>query len=254
MDEIRSIHHESRFIYGAPKITKKLTALGYDIAEKTVGQYMREMNLRAHYIRPYTVTTTDSDFSQSLINILQRDFTPDEPNSYWCTDITYIHTREDGFVYLISIMDLFSRRIVAWELSPDLKADAVVRCLHQAIERRQGCRAQVIHSDRGCQYVSEAYLDALGMDMKASFSAKATPWDNACIESFHALIKREWLHHFEIADYGEARRLVFEYIDAFYNTTRIHSHCNYLSPKDYEEQFMRTNRTVISHKEYPIVA
>lgn len=174
MDEIRLIHHESRSIYGAPKITKKLNALGYIIAEKTVGKYMREMNLRAHYIRPYTVTTTDSDFSESLTNILQRDFTPDKPNSYWCTDITYIHTQEEGFVYLISIMDLFSRRIVAWELSLDLKADAVVRCLHQAIDQRHGCRAQVVHSDRGCQYVSEAYLEALGMDMKACYSAKAT--------------------------------------------------------------------------------
>ena len=254
MDEIRLIHHESRSIYGAPKITKKLNALGYIIAEKTVGKYMREMNLRAHYIRPYTVTTTDSDFSESLTNILQRDFTPDKPNSYWCTDITYIHTQEEGFVYLISIMDLFSRRIVAWELSLDLKADAVVRCLHQAIDQRHGCRAQVVHSDRGCQYVSQAYLEALGMDMKASYSAKATPWDNACMESFHALIKREWLYQFEIMDYEEARRLVFEYIDAFNNTTRIHSHCDYQSPKAYEEQFMRTNRTVTPYQVCPIVA
>jgi len=237
MDQIRAIYKASHQIYGAPKIRQELNKKGHCISEKTVGNYMREMGLKAHYIKPYTVTTIDSDFSNELRNILQRDFNPEKPNCYWCSDITYINTRDDGFVYLVSIMDLFSRKIIAWELSRDLKADAVVCCLRKAIANRKGIKAKVAHSDRGCQYVSQAYLEELGMEVEVSYSDKANPWDNACMESFHALIKREWLYRSEIKDYDHARRLIFKYINAFYNTVRIHSHCDYLSPDDFELQY-----------------
>ena len=252
MDQIRTIYDTSHQIYGAPKIRQELKRIGHCISEKTVGNYMRQMGLRAHYVKPYTVTTIDSDFSNELKNILQRDFDPEEPNCYWCSDITYIHTRNDGFVYLISIMDLFSRKIIAWELSRNLKADAVVLCLRKAIANRNGIRAKVAHSDRGCQYVSQAYLEELGTKMEVSYSDKANPWDNACMESFHALIKREWLYRFEIKDYDHARRLTFEYINAFYNTIRIHRHCNYLSPDDFELQYNELENISLSKIERKI--
>ena len=133
-------------------------------------------------------------------------------------------------------MDLFSRRIIAWRLSETLEAKWVVECVNEAKKLRRTTQPLVLHSDRGCQYVSGQYLEALGKIMP-SYSSKASPWQNACIESFHALIKREWLYRFKIEDIHYAYKLVFEYIETFYNTIRSHSHCEYLSPQEYENYY-----------------
>jgi transposase InsO family protein len=235
MNKIITIYNESYQNYGAPKITKALQEEGEKISEKTVGNYMREMGIKAQYVKPYTVTTIDSDFSTELKNILDEEFNPAEPNAVWCSDITYIWTYE-GFVYLTSIMDLYSRKIIAWVLSDTLEAKWVVEAINQAKKARRIDRPLVMHSDRGVQYTCSAYKEATEGFIN-SYSKKAYPWDNACIESFHALIKREWINRFKILDYNHAYRLIFEYIEAFYNTVRIHSHCGYLSPSKYEEKF-----------------
>lgn len=232
--EIRKIYDESFCIYGAPKITKELHKKGYNTAESTVTRYMREMGIRACWVRPYTVTTHSEDFSDELKNILDRDFSPKEPNAVWCTDITYIYTRK-GFAYLSCIMDLFSRKIVSWELAPTLEARYVVNAIKKAIATT-GRKPKVIHTDRGVQYTSVSYWDETKGVLR-SYSSKANPWDNACIESFHALIKREWLNRFDILDIDHAHRLVFEYINLFYNTRRIHSYCGYRSPLAYERLY-----------------
>mgnify|MGYP002626987032 CR=1 FL=1 len=235
---IKAIYDDSHHIYGAPKITAELHRQGFDTAERTVTRYMKEMGIKACWVRPYTVTTHSENFSDELKNILRRDFSPSEPNAVWCTDITYIHTQKDGFVYLSCIMDLFSRRIVAWELAPTLETRYVVKAVRKAMHA-SGMRPKVIHTDRGVQYTSVTYCDETNGVLR-SYSSKANPWDNACIESFHALIKREWLSRFRIRDMEHAHRLVFEYIDMFYNTMRIHSYCGYLSPFAYENQYYRT--------------
>lgn len=234
IEAIKKIYDDSKCIYGAPKITVELHKLGFNTAESTVTKYMREIGIRACWVKPYTVTTHSEDFSDNLKNILRRDFSPKSPNAVWCTDITYIHTRK-GFVYLSCIMDLFSRKIVSWELAPTLETKYVVSAVQKAI-LRTGMKPAVIHTDRGVQYTSVSYFDETEGIMK-SYSSKANPWDNACIESFHALIKREWLNRFDIQDINHAHRLVFEYIDAFYNTRRIHSFCGYRSPMAYENKY-----------------
>jgi transposase InsO family protein len=237
MEKIMTIYNESHQNYGAPKITKVLQSEGEKISEKTVGNYMRELGIRAQYVKPYTVTTIDSDFSIELKNILDEEFNPTEPNAVWCSDITYIWTYE-GFVYLTSIMDLYSRKIIAWELSRTLEAKWVVETITRAKKARRIDKPLVMHSDRGIQYTCSAYKEATE-GLINSYSKKAFPWDNACIESFHALIKREWLNRFKILDHNHAYRLVFEYIEAFYNTVRIHSHCGYLSPNQYEVNYAK---------------
>jgi len=229
---IKQIYDDSYQNYGAPKISQILIQNGETIAEKTVGNYMREMGIKAQYVKPYTVTTTDSNFSLELDNILNEDFNPQEPNAVWCSDITYVWTYE-GFVYLTSIMDLYSRKIISWVLSPTLEARWVVDAISKAKEARNISKPLVMHSDRGIQYTCTAYQEATEQFIN-SYSKKAYPWDNACIESFHALIKREWINRFKILDYNHAYRLIFNYIEAFYNTVRIHSHCGYLSPNRYE--------------------
>jgi putative transposase len=235
-DKIREIHAKSFDNYGAPKITRKLQHAGEIISERTVGKYMCELGLKARYIKPYTVTTCNSDFSSTLENILQEQFNPDHPNAVWCTDITYIWTI-DGFVYLTSIMDLYSRKIIAWTLSNTLDVSCVLETINKAKATRSITKPLIIHSDRGSQYVSNEYRKAASK-MTLSYSKKAYPWDNACIESFHSLIKREWLNWYKIRDYNHAKKLVFEYIETFYNTVRIHSHCNYESPNQFETEYV----------------
>lgn len=233
--KIQDIYDESRQNYGAPKITRELRKTGETISERTVVRYMKEPGIKAQWVKPWTVTTTDSDFSNELQNIPDEQFNPDRPNAVWCSDITYIWTT-DGFVCLTSIMDLFSRKIIAWTLSKTLEVSCVVDTINKAKAGRNTDLPLIIHSDRGSQYVSKAYQEATAK-MQRSYSKRAFPWDNACIESFHALIKREWLNRFKIRNYQQAYRLVFEYLEAFYNTKRIHSHCNFMSPTDFEKLY-----------------
>ena len=127
-----------------------------------------------------------------------------------------------------------------------LEVSCVIDTINKAKDRRDTELPLIIHSDRGSQYVSQAYREATAK-MQRSYSKKAFPWDNACIESFHALIKREWLNRFKIRDYQQAYRLVFEYIEAFYNTKRIHSHCDFMSPNDFERLYeqIQTNELLL---------
>ena len=235
---IQDIYDDSKQNYGAPKIAKELQKNGEVIAERTVGKYMKEMGIKAQWIKPWTVTTKDSDFSNKLHNLLDQRFNPDRPNAVWCSDITYIWTRE-GFVYLTSIMDLFSRKIIAWTLSKTMEVSSVIDTINKAKARRSTDLPLILHSDRGSQYVSREYKKATEK-MQLSYSKKAFPWDNACIESFHSLLKREWINRFKIRDYQQANRLVFEYIEAFYNTKRIHGCCGYMSPNDFESLYEKT--------------
>jgi Transposase and inactivated derivatives len=238
--KICDIYNESHHNYGAPKITSILNKNGEIISEKTVGNYMREMGLKAQWIKPYTITTINSDFSEEYKNILNEQFNPDTPDAVWCSDITYIWTFE-GFVYLTSVMDLYSRKIIAWVLSDTLEGKWLIEAVEKAKRTRHVTKPLIMHSDRGCQYTSTEYIAATE-GMTRSYSKKAYPWDNACIESFHSLIKREWINRFKIKDYKHAYKLVFEYIETFYNTVRIHSHCNYESPNEHEKKYWKELR------------
>ena len=206
---------------------------------------MNEIGIKAQWIKPYTRTTVNPDFSSSLKNILNEQFNPEHPNAVWCSDITYIWT-DEGFVYLTSIMDLYSRKIIAWTLSKTLEAVHVADTVCKAMRQRNVTAPLVIHSDRGSQYVSDAYKQVTS-SMILSYLNKGYPYDNACIESFHSLIKREWLNRFKIKNYEHANKLVFEYIDAFYNTIRIHSHYDYSSPCDFEDLYFNSLCEKIRH-------
>ncbi len=236
-ERIQEIYDSSHQNYGAPKITQELQKEGERISERTVGSYMHELGIRAQWVKPWITTTIDSDFSKELHNILDEQFNPDRPNAVWCTDITYIYTHE-GFAFLTSVMDLYSRKIIAWALAPTLEAKYVVEAINLAKARRKTDQPLILHSDRGVQFVSQAYREATEK-FQLSYSHKGYPYDNACIESFHALIKREWLNRFRIETYEQAHRLVFEYIEAFYNTVRIHSHCDYMSPDQFERLYQK---------------
>lgn len=235
--ELQKIYDNSKQNYGAPEITQELRKSGETISQRTAGKYMREMGIRAQWTKPWTTTTRDSDFSKELHNVLNEKFNPERPNAVWCTDITYIWT-QDGFVYLNCVMDLYARKIIAWTLADTMEVSTVVETINKAKACRNTDLPLIIHSDRGSQYVSNAWREATER-MQRSYSHSGYPYDNACIESFHSLIKREWLNRFNIINYKHAYRLVFEYIETFYNTIRIHSHCDYMSPNDFEKMYER---------------
>ena len=138
-------------------------------------------------------------------------------------------------------MDLYSRKIIAWTLSRNMDVSCVIDTVLKAKSQRQLDHPLIIHSDRGSQYVSSAYCQVT-QNLQRSYSHKGYPYDNACIESFHTLIKREWLNRFPIQDYYQAYSLVFECIEPFYNTVRSHSHYDYMSPDDFEEQYLNIQK------------
>lgn len=241
MEETRQIHKESHEIYGAPKIAEEMRKKGDRISNKTVGNYMKKLGTKACYIKHSIKTTIQPDFNRKPKNILKQQFNPEEPNAVWCPDITYIWTYT-GFVYLTGIMDLYARKIIAWVLSDTLEAEWVVEAIEKAKKERHVDKPKVMHSDRGIQYTCGAYRETTE-GWKLSCSKKAYPWDNACIESFHSILKREWINRFQIVDYDHAYRLIFEYINTFYNTVRIHSHCGYKSPQEYENEYLYSMET-----------
>ena len=247
-EEIKQVHDQSNEIYGAPKIHQKLKNKGIKASLRTISVYMKQMGIKAHYVKKTTKTTINSDLSNKLINHVKRNFSVSKPNAIWVTDITYIWTRYDKFVYLASVMDLFSRKIIAWELTYTLDVTCVTECIKKAMAIRTIDRPLIIHSDRGSHYVSNAYLKLFNKNMTASYSKKGDPWDNAVIESFHSIIKREWLNRFDILNLPHANALIFEYIDVFYNSQRIHGTLNYLSPIEFEKQYNLSNTAKLSLK------
>ena len=144
-EEIKKIYNKSHQNYGAPKIAVELRKSGEKISERTVGKYMHEMGIRAQWVKPWITTTKDSDFSKELHNILDEQFNPVRPNAVWCTDITYIWTT-DGFVYLTSIMDLYSRKIISWTLSDSMEVSCVIDTVNKAKSRRNTDLPLILHS------------------------------------------------------------------------------------------------------------
>lgn len=169
-------------------------------------------------------------------NILNRDFTASTINQKWCIDITYIHIQKEGWTYLASVMDLCSRKIIGYAYGPSMTAELAVDAVKNACLNVKKTEGIILHSDLGSQYTSqvfEAYLHSKGMIH--SFSRKGNPYNNACIESFHSVLKKEEIYLHIYQDSKEARRAIFEYIEFWYNRKRIHSAIEYMTPQQKED-------------------
>ncbi|WP_077591254.1 IS3 family transposase [Planococcus lenghuensis] len=233
--KIARSYHESHGIYGSPRVHEDLEAWGYSVCERTVGRYMKEMGLRAIPEEKFQVTTDSAHDQFVYPNLLERKFRVAEPNKAWVADITYIWTME-GWLYLASVMDLFSRKIVGWSLDVTMKTELPLEALQQAITLRRPDATLIHHSDRGSQYCAADYVDVLkAKEIQISMSRKGDPYDNACIESFHASLKKELVYRTRYKTRAEARAAIGWYIDSFYNTRRRHSTLNYRSPDEYEK-------------------
>src|SRR5260221_1997735 len=195
----------------------------------------RTTGLSAQRPRHRTITTKSEQGAQVAPNLLQRDFSADEPNTKWVADTTYIWTAE-GWLYLAVVLDLFSRMVVGWSMAASQDATLVVHALHMAIARRRPQAGLLHHTDRGSTYTSESYQALLQQEgMVASMSRTADCYDNAAMESFFHSFKGECIDCQSFQTRAQARSSSFDYIETFYNRTRRHSTLRYLSPLAYEQ-------------------
>lgn len=169
-------------------------------------------------------------------NIINRDFKASDINEKWCTDITYIHTLKDGWTYLASVMDLYSKKIIGYAYGTSMTAELAVKAVENACLNVKNTKGIILHSDLGTQYTSHIFEDYLSSKgIIHSFSRKGNPYDNACIESFHSILKKEEINHHKYYDFNAARKAIFEYIESWYNRKRIHSAINYMTPQEVYE-------------------
>ena len=237
---VKQVYEESNRIYGSYKIADQL---GKDdrleaACRNTVATAMREMGLKSRVSKKFTPITTVSDPSKvPAPNILDQIFTADAPNQKWATDITYLPT-ESGWVYLAVVLDLFSRKVVGWSISESLATPLVSTTPRNAIEaRKPDTKSLLHHSDRGSQYTSDDYQKTLRtLNITCSMSRTGCCYDNAVMERFFWSLKHEWTKFEHFADINQARRSVFQYIETFYNSKRIHQTLGYKTPDEFEEQ------------------
>jgi putative transposase len=235
---IATLHQLSKQSYGSPRICKMLRAHGETCGRHRIARVMRAHALVGKQRRKYRVTTTDSRHILPVAaNVLDRHFTPAAPNQAWVSDMTYLPTGE-GWLYLATVMDLYSRRIVGWAMSARLDRVLVLEALTAALRDRQPAPGLLHHSDRGSQYASADYQARLAHHgLVPSMSRTGNCWDNAPMESFFHSLKVEWLHDQTFRTRAEARQAIFTYIEVWYNRQRLHSTLGYRSPEQFEQQF-----------------
>jgi transposase InsO family protein len=234
---ILQIHADSRQTYGSPRIQRALTKAGHAHGRNRIARLMRRHSLSGRAKGRFRVCTTDSNHDQPIApNRLPAQPAPSAPNQIWVGDITYIPTAE-GWLYLAGVLDLYSRRLAGWAMSEHLDTPLVLAAWNMALTQRQPPAGLVFHSDRGVQYASHDYRDALQHAQTiASMSRKGNCYDNATMESFWSTLKHELIYRRSFATRAEARQAIFDFIEVFYNRLRLHSSLGYLSPIDFESQ------------------
>lgn len=233
--QIRRIHAQHEGVYGSPRITRELWRQGVACGRHRVARLMRRDGVAGRQRRRWRCRTTDSRHAQPIApNRLAAAAAPTRTNQVWVADITYVETAQ-GWLYLAAVMDLFSRCIVGWATARTLEAELVLQALRAALARRRPRPGLIVHSDRGVQYASTAHRQLLAQHgLLASMSRKGNCYDNAAMESFWSTLKLERLFRRRPLDAHDAHRAIFQYVDGFYNTRRLHSALGYRTPLDFE--------------------
>jgi putative transposase len=240
--QVKIIYRTSRETYGSPRVHAQLRLQGTRVGEKRVARLMKAAELVVKTRRRFRLTTTSTHDHPIAPNVLQRRFSVAQVGALdrcWASDITYIDTQE-GWLYLAVILDLRSRRVIGWSMSSSLEERIVLDALRMALARRQPSPGVLFHSDRGSQYAGKACRRLLrDHGMRSSMSRKGDCWDNAVIESFNSTIKTELIHRTKWKTREQARAAIYEYIEAWYNSRRLHSTLGYMSPVAFEHQERR---------------
>ena len=243
---IESVFVQGRNNYGTRRISSKLKELhGLLVSRKRISNIMKDLNLKVKMKRRYK-NTTDSNHNFPIApNVLNRDFYASNPDEKYVGDITYIHTGE-GWLYLATVIDLYSRKVVGWSMNDTMKVSLVNDALKMAIGQRNPSIGLIWHTDRGSQYASYSHKDLLSEHgIVQSMSRKGNCWDNAVAESFFKSLKNEWVYQTYFYTKKQAKHEIFEYIEFYYNRTRSHGYLGNLSPSRFEEiNFMLQNEMV----------
>lgn len=233
-ERVREEFTRSRHTYGSPRLAH---ALGCPGRRNRIARLMRKARLFARQRSKYRVKTTDSSHGGPIAPHRLRHLRVRERNQVWVTDATGVLTTE-GWLYLVAVLDLFSRRVVGWAMSCCLDAPLCLTALRMALTQRQPAHSLIVHSDRGSQFASAAYRQLLAQHrLIASMSRADNCYDNAFIESFWSSLKYELVYHRRFATLAEARTAIFDYIETFYNRIRLHSALAYRSPQQFEQLF-----------------
>jgi len=238
---IEIIFVQGRQNYGTRRIKDKLEQrYGVIVSRRRIGVIMRDLGLKAKTKKRYKINTTNSDHNLPIAaNILNRDFYASNPDEKYVGDITYIPTSE-GWLYLATVIDLYSRKIVGWSMDDTMKVSLVNNALNMAIITRNPSKGLIWHTDRGSQYASYSHKDLLKQNgIIQSMSRKGNCWDNAVAESFFHTLKTELIYHEIYETKAQANQAIFEYIEVYYNRERPHSANNNYSPVEYENLMLR---------------
>lgn len=232
--QIKEIHASGKNTYGYRRIFHALQQKNIHCSENKVLRIMKENNIISKVKKKFRATTNSKHNLPIAENILNREFNVSAINTHWVGDISYIWTKE-GWLYLATVIDLYSRAVVGWSLQARMTSKLVEDAILMAIWKRKPKHGLVFHSDRGSQYASSSFQNILKMyHIISSMSRKGNCWDNAVAESFFKTIKTELTFHCNYATREEARQSVFEYIEVFYNRKRLHSSIGYMAPMQLE--------------------
>lgn len=233
--EIEAIWECSGRTYGVPRVWRWLGRQGFRVSRKRVARIMRDHGWEGESGRRRVRTTIVDRGATAAGDLVGRDFNPTAPDVTWCGDITYLRTGE-GWLFLATVIDLYSRRVIGWSLAAHMRTELVADALRMAVATRGGVVDGVIfHSDRGCQYTSAEFgVLCEGLGVRQSMGATGVCWDNAPAESFFGTLKRELAHRSRWATRAEARRAVIRWIEGWFNTRRMHSAIGYRSPIEHE--------------------
>ncbi len=235
--DMRKVRRKHR-AYGSPRMTRELKQTYGRMGHNRVARLMRENGLLVRPKRKFVLTTDSKHGYVVAENLLNRQFAVAAPGKVWVSDITYIRSVH-GWMYLCVFIDLFSRRVVGWALENHMRASLVVKAWNNALHSRRIFTDLLVHSDRGVQYCCKETRDvfAESRNVKQSMSRKGNCWDNACAESFFSTLKRELEIDKTILTESELRRTLFQYLEGYYNTCRIHSYLGYQTPSEFERGF-----------------
>ena len=235
LGQLQTLHAGSRQTYGSPRMQAWLRRQGHAHGRRRIARLMRLGGLVGRQKRRYRVRTTDSNHDQPIaLNRLAQAPAATAPNQLWVADVTYIDT-DEGWLYLAGVLDLYSRKIVGWAMSPHNDTALVLQAWTMARNHRQPPAGLLFHSDRGSQYASDDFRQALQQaGVITSMSRAGNCYDNAAMESFWSTLKLELIYRLNLTTRAQARVQIFDYIEVFYNRQRLHSALNYLCPVDFE--------------------
>lgn len=236
---VKSTFDENKGRYGAVKLQKAIEKKGYPCSLKRVQRHMKKLGLHSVVVKKYKYEANRGVVPDDKENILNRDFSTTSINQKWVTDITYIHVENEGWTYLASVMDLHDRKIIGYSYDKHMTAEMALKAVQNACLNVSDTSGIILHSDLGSQYTSQLFENYLtNKGIKHSFSRKGNPYDNACIESFHSVLKKEEIYLHKYTTFEEAKMAIFEYIESWYNRKRMHSALDYKTPQQVEDEII----------------